>query len=375
MALSSKPSIVNFKSDVWLQNQEFGLQIRKSDFRRQTEHIRRVGERQLVVQAICWDKNKSILLYPTAVGAPVGGEQVARVVFSRHPHFEKGQMVVCGKGWRTFSLIDPTKDLVRKIECSESFPLAIYLGVLGHPGLMLYFSLFEVCEPDKGDVMVVNGNRGFEFAMLGQMAKIYGCKVIACVQGQELVDFARSVKFTTVNIKRLDAATVISNMAPKGIDIYVDFLGAKFTHSILRCLRPDTRTVILGDNATYRAQGVGDVSPSPYRFVSSVNMRVNTHSVFDYLPFFDKAIDEITDWINHDKIIYKVNAGGVNFDTLPQEFIMTTTINQRKQGYEKVNQNSNIHRSTNYRSPGLPKTLVNTAPRLLSRAQMSKKNI
>src|SRR6267143_371775 len=115
------------------------------------------------------------------IGEVMVGQTLGEVVESRHPQLKKGDKVLTQLGWQLYGC---TKDAV-KIDETRA-PLTYYLGVLGMPGITAYFGLKEIGSPKPGETVVVSAASGAVGSVVGQLAKIWGCRAVGIVGGQIL---------------------------------------------------------------------------------------------------------------------------------------------------------------------------------------------
>ncbi|KAK8571461.1 hypothetical protein V6N13_047149 [Hibiscus sabdariffa] len=120
---------------------------------------------------------------PYALGSPITGYGVAKVLDSAHPDFAKDDLVWGITGWEEYSLISDTKDLF-KIRHTD-VPLSYYAGILGMPGMTAYVGVYELCVPKKGDYVFVSAACGAIGLLMGQFAKLHGSHVVGSVGGPE----------------------------------------------------------------------------------------------------------------------------------------------------------------------------------------------
>ena len=124
---------------------------------------------------------------PVEIGEVMVGAGVACVVESKNPNFLAGDVAVVYMGWQEY-IISDGKGL-RKLD--PSIPVTASLGVLGITGLTAYFGLLDVCDPKPGETVVVSGAAGAVGSVVGQIAKIKGCRVVGIAGGDDKVDWIK----------------------------------------------------------------------------------------------------------------------------------------------------------------------------------------
>ena len=114
---------------------------------------------------------------PAKIGEPMTGETAGEVIKSNSKIFNVGDLVCAHKGWQTFIKAKDTDPAIFKVPNTD-INLSVFLGTLGMPGRTAYFGLSRVGKPKSGETLVVSAASGAVGAVVGQLGKIYGCKVI-----------------------------------------------------------------------------------------------------------------------------------------------------------------------------------------------------
>src|SRR5215472_9974431 len=182
---------------------------------------------------------------PVALGTVMEAGAVGRVAASEHPGFAVGEHVYGGFGVQEFARSDGTG--VTKLDPLLG-PLTAYLGALGIPGLTAYFGVLEIGRPRDGETVVVSGAAGGVGSIAGQIARIMGCRVIGIAGGSEkcrwIVD---DLGFhAAIDYKAEDVAGRLRELAPDGIDVFVDNVGGEILDAVLANLARGARVVLSG---------------------------------------------------------------------------------------------------------------------------------
>merc|ERR550519_1619333 len=165
------------------------------------------------------------------------GSSVAEVEESKHPSYPKGSTIIILAGWVERGIVNPDKmgkdspgnklGGVMKAADMGSLSKSLLLGACGMPGNTAYFGLLEICKPKAGETVVVSGAAGAVGSLVGQIAKIKGCKVIGIAGSEEkcsiLTDqlgFDVAINYNKQNIK-----SAVRRAAPKGVNCYFDNVG------------------------------------------------------------------------------------------------------------------------------------------------------
>src|SRR4030095_16853504 len=126
---------------------------------------------------------------PVQIGGLMGGGVVGRVLESKNASFKEGDIVQGMFGWQEYAVSDGQG--IRKIDPALA-PISTSLGILGMPGLTAYFGLLDICNPQPGETVVVSGAAGAVGSVVGQIAKIKGCRAIGIAGGDDKVHYITS---------------------------------------------------------------------------------------------------------------------------------------------------------------------------------------
>ena len=196
---------------------------------------------------------------PVALGAVMEGQTAGEVVASRAPGFAPGDIVLGGYGWQRFSVVGPER--LNKVP-ADNLPLSSSLGVLGMPGLTAWYGLEEIGQPKAGETVVVSAASGAVGQVVGQIAKIRGCKVIA--GGAKKCDFVvKELGFDACLDHHGDLDAQLDAAAPEGIDVYWENVGGKVQAAVFPRLRDFGRMVMCGMIAQYNEAPGADASGAP----------------------------------------------------------------------------------------------------------------
>ena len=147
----------------------------------------------------------------------------------------------------------------------ELAPLPVYLGTLGMPGLTAYFGLLEIGKPKEGETVVVSGAAGAVGSVVGQIAKIKGCRAVGIAGGEEKCrHIVEELGFdAAVDYKSENVVKGLREKCPNGIDVYFDNVGGEILDAALACLARGARIPLCGAISQYNAEG-GMRGPANY---------------------------------------------------------------------------------------------------------------
>jgi NADPH-dependent curcumin reductase len=189
---------------------------------------------------------------PVEVGAVMEGRTVGEVVRSRHPSFREGDFAAGGYGWQLYSAV-PGGGLL-KLDPQEA-PLSTALGILGMPGLTAYVGLTKIGEPKAGETVVVSAASGAVGAIVGQLAKRLGARVVGIAGGTEKCRYVeKELGFdTAIDHRSGDLGLALDRACPKGIDVYWENVGGAVQRAVFPRLNDFARMVMCGMVSEYNA--------------------------------------------------------------------------------------------------------------------------
>ena len=256
---------------------------------------------------------------PAKLGAPMTGESVGVVVESNSDIYHIGDKVCAHKGWQTYIKAKDTDVALMKVP-ESNISLSSFLGTLGMPGRTAYFGLNRVGKPKDGETLVVSAASGAVGSVVGQLAKIYGCRVIGIAGGQEKCSFVKDVlKFDDcLDYKAGNLKQGLENSCPNGIDIYFENVGGAVTKAIAPLLNKDSRVPICGFISQYNEVDMLKVE-TPFHILGSLKTKPK-HRFFVVTEWSDEwemATKKILDLIIEGKILYKETITN-GFENSPQ---------------------------------------------------------
>lgn len=266
-----------------------------------------------------WINAGKSYIEPVGVGDVMRAGGVARVIESRNPAFELGDHVVGISGVQKFWISNGQG--VSKVDPAQA-PLQKYLGVLGMPGMTAYFGILDIGKIRKGDTVLVSGAAGAVGAVVGQIAKIKGCRVIGIAGGEDKCRYiTEELGFDgAIDYKSESLHPAVRSLCPQGIDVYFDNVGGETLDVALAHLRLNARVVICGAISQYN-----NTSPikGPENYLSLLINRATMQGfiVFDFASNYAQAAREMSQWMaeGHLKTREHVVEG---LETFPETLLM-----------------------------------------------------
>jgi NADPH-dependent curcumin reductase len=184
-------------------------------------------------------------------------------------------------------------------------PLPVFLSTLGMPGFTAYFGLLDIGRPQAGETVVVSGAAGAVGAVVGQIAKIKGCRAVGIAGGAEKCAYLRALGFdAAIDYKAGDLGAALREHCPSGIDVYFDNVGGETLDAALARLAMRARIVICGAISQYNATGK---MAGPANYLSLLVHRASMTGmvVMDYAARYPEAIAEMAGWMAAGKLTSK----------------------------------------------------------------------
>ena len=232
---------------------------------------------------------------------------VGQVVASRHEGFAEGDFVLAGAGWQEYGLSDGRG--VRKLDPAAA-PISTALGVLGMPGLTAYVGLLEVGELKAGDVVVVSAASGAVGAVVGQIAKIKGHRVVGVAGAQKKCDYVvDELGFDACVSHQSDTlAGDLKAACPDGIDLYFENVGGKVFDAVLPLLSQFARMPVCGRIASYNATSLPegpDRVPQLMGLALVRRLMIRGFIVFDHAHLEPDFLRDAGGWIRSGELKYR----------------------------------------------------------------------
>jgi len=263
-----------------------------------------------------WMSTAKSYVPPVKIGEVMRAIGVGTVLESTNSKFKKGQLVLGMFGWQKYVLVTNEKDsMLSAIPTLPGIGPESFLGVLGITGLTAYFGLFKIGLPKPGETVLVSGAAGAVGSIVGQLAKLHGCRVVGIAGSDQKVELlTKEFNFdAAVNFKSAKNNSLVSELrkaCPKGVDVYFDNVGGPILDDVLRIINRGARVVLCGAISQYnKSSSTGDTSkaygPKNYMSLLVSRARMEGFVYFDYVKEFPQAIAEIADHIQKGKLKYR----------------------------------------------------------------------
>jgi NADPH-dependent curcumin reductase CurA len=229
-----------------------------------------------------WMENIADYVAPMAIGEVMRGSGISEVVESNNDRFAAGDLVMGSTGWTEFHLSDGAE----LVPVTTDLPPTAMLSVLGTTGVTAYCGLFKVGKPVAGDTVLVSGAAGATGSVVGQLAKIAGCRTVGIAGGPDkcawLVDEAGYD--AAIDYKAGGVRKQIKEHCPGGVDVIFDNVGGSILDDMLACIATNARVVICGGISRYET---GNLPAGPQNYFNLV-FRRGTMAGFIVLDWADE---------------------------------------------------------------------------------------
>jgi NADPH-dependent curcumin reductase CurA len=247
-----------------------------------------------------WINDVRSYMPPVGIGEVMRALGVGIVAASRNHTFAVGDHVSGVFGLQEYAIADGRG--VRKID-PRIAPLPTYLSVLGMTGMTAYFGLLDTGQPKAGETVVVSAAAGAVGAVVGQIAKIKGCRVVGIAGGAEKCRYiVHELGFdAAVDYKSEDVSRSLRKHCPEGIDVYFDNVGGAILDAALAQLRMHARIVICGAISQYCNTGP-IAGPNNYLSLLTNRATMKGMLVLDYVDRYPQAGEEMVEWMAAGKL-------------------------------------------------------------------------
>jgi NADPH-dependent curcumin reductase CurA len=227
------------------------------------------------------------------IGAAIRSGGLAEVIESNNEALPVGSTLFGMTGWQEYVVMDGTSQVI-----PDGIDPTAALSVFGVTGLTAYFGLLDIGKPVAGETVLVSGAAGATGSVVGQIARIKGCRVVGIAGSDEkcawLIDelgFDAAINYRTENV-----SAAIRAACPNGVDVFFDNVGGDILEAALGNLAMHGRVVLCGAIATYNDDAP---RPGPNNIMSLVinRGRMEGFIIMDYLHRAEEAIGELAGWV------------------------------------------------------------------------------
>ena len=248
-----------------------------------------------------WMNDTKSYIPPVAIDSVMRAGSIGKVIQNNNnPNFQIGD---CVSGWGGVQqyIVSDGAGCFKVDEKVASMPT--FLGTLGMSGMTAYFGILEVANIKEGDIVLVSGAAGAVGSIVGQIAKIKGCRVIGIAGGKEKCDYiVNELGFdAAIDYKSENIYTALKRKCPKGVDVYFDNVGGVILDAALSKLRMNATVVLCGAISQYNNKSK-ITGPSNYLSLLVTRSTMKGMVVTDYAKDFGKAAKQMAVWLQEGKL-------------------------------------------------------------------------
>ena len=242
---------------------------------------------------------------PVALGDVMVGATISTVETSLNTNYQMGDLILSANGWQEYALSDG-KGLLK---LTNDLPaLSLNLGVLGMPGFTAYMGLLDIGQPKPNEAVVVAAASGAVGAVVGQIAKIKGCRVVGIAGGADKCRYAVDELGFDICLDHHaeDFALQLANACSKGIDVYFESVGGKIFDAVLPLLNTKARIPVCGMIASYNSTNL-TAGPDRLGLLEGILLRkrikMQGFIIFDdYGNRYPEFVNQMKTWLKQGKI-------------------------------------------------------------------------
>ena len=238
---------------------------------------------------------------PVAIDGTMRSLGVGKIISSKDKDFNENEYVVGWLGWQKYAVVSKSAIQI-KINPNE-VPLSANLGALGLNGITAFAGLVDICKPKTNETIVVTTAAGSVGSAVGQIAKIYGCKIIGFTSSDEKAEICKK-EFgydEVINYKKVDnLSSSLNQIAPNGIDCFFDNVGGEQFDAVMENLNINARVVICGTIGmpSYPIPN----GPRINRTLLVKRAKIEGLLVLDYFDRYQEIYDQLAQWFKNGKL-------------------------------------------------------------------------
>jgi len=237
---------------------------------------------------------------PQPLNETMIGGTVGVVVESRNPKFVVGDAIVGMFGWQEHGISDGAN--LRKVD--PALPLSAYLGAVGMPGVTASYGLNRIIEPKAGETVVVSAASGAVGSVVGQLAKLAGCRAVGIAGGSDKCRYVvEELKFDAcIDYKSQDVGKRLEELCPRGIDGYFENVGGDILNAVLPCMNAHGRIALCGLIAAYDKEPIALKNPG---WLLTSRLKLQGFIVSEHMQDWPQALQELGAGVASGKIRFR----------------------------------------------------------------------
>jgi len=303
-------------NEQWLLVRRPQGDVQRSDFEVRRNPLPRPGPGQVLVRNIymvvpasmrLWMNEAPSYFPPQTLGKVMMAGTLGVIEASDVPGFEPGLLVNTFGGWQRYCVMRPEQ--LQPVKPHPRIELAAYRSIIDVQGTTAYGGLFEVCQPQPGETLVVTAAAGSVGSLVGQMAKICGLRVIGVAGGPAKCRWiTEELGFDgAIDYRHEEVAARLQELAPRGIDCVFENVGGPVFDAILGRIKKGARIALCGLVAQYSSTDGALPGYSNLMQVVYQSARIQGFMVLDFIPRFAEILPKIEQWILEGRLKYQLD--------------------------------------------------------------------
>lgn len=296
----------------WVLRRRPEGEIRTGDLELVSSALPALGEGEFLARTVylsldptnrIWMSDMEQYMPPVQLGEVMRGGTLSVVEESRNPEYNPGDVVMGIAGWQEYAVLSAAQKLPK-----SPFPLTAHMSVFGMTGATAYFGLLDIGQPKAGETVVVSAAAGAVGSIVGQIAKIKGCRVVGIAGSDEkcrhlVKDFGFDA---CINYKKENVLEALKRECPNGIDVDFENVGGEIFDAILQCINLKARVALCGLISGYNAKALPP-GPSHFANVLMKRARIEGFIIIDYFPRLGEFAADMAKWYAEGGIKYDVH--------------------------------------------------------------------
>lgn len=258
---------------------------------------------------------------PQPLGQTMIGGTVGEVVESRHPKFKVGDHVVGMGGWQLYSTARGDGE-IRRVDTSV-IALSAYLGVVGMPGMTAWYGLTKIIEPKPGETICVDAAAGAVGSVVGQLAKLHGCRVVGIAGGEakcryvkDELGFDAAIDYKAHGHSK-SLAMALKHAAPQGIDGHFENVGGMILDAVMLRMNAHGRIAVCGMIAGYHGEPIPMAAP---QLILVSRLKLQGFIVSEHMELWSTGLRELAEHVRAGRIRYRESISH-GLENAPQAFL------------------------------------------------------
>jgi NADPH-dependent curcumin reductase CurA len=264
-----------------------------------------------------WMTDRESYLPPVEIGAPMRAGSVGQVMSSQHPDYAVGQLVQTTGCWQDYVVAAPGRGPMGLTILPENVSPEMMLSVFGITGLTAYFGLLDIGDPKPGETVLVSGAAGATGSVVGQIAKIKGCRVVGIAGGAKKCAWLKEEGGfdDVIDYKSEDVGEAIQRTCPDRVDVFFDNVGGAILEAALDHIALHSRIVMCGAISGYNSDSA---VPGPKNLMNIISRRTKMQGfiILDYIDQAPSAIAQLGEWIAKGQMRFEVDVQA-GFENIP----------------------------------------------------------